>query len=214
MVSSIRAAVMVAPGRLEIREFPRPELADGAALLKVEMCGICGTDLHTWRGETRQYADTASEGDTPFPIIPGHEIIGILAEIDDRSGPRLDFDGQPLSVGDRVAICPDVVCGTCYGCRHRFAFPWCDHLQGYGNFVDTGEVPISPHRHLCSRNVHLIGMTNHPFTGYIPSMELLEREADRFPFERFVTHAYPLAQAAEALARAAQGDCMKVVLTP
>lgn len=381
---AVRAAVMVAPGRLEIREFPRPELADGAALLRVEMCGICGTDLHTWRGETLQYGGTASEGDTPFPIIPGHEIIGVLAEIDDRSGPRLDYDGEPLHVGDRVAICPDVVCGTCHGCRHRFAFPWCDHLQGYGNsmtcaqpphlfggwaeylyvlpqaflyrvpqalplpvavmvelmavsynldrtkeffslsgdgfatgctvvvqgagpmgvchvikaramgagtvivtdrhdfrlaraaeftadhlidvsktdqqervarvreltsgrgadlvvecagvpeavpeglemlrkggvyveagnFVDTGEILLSPHRHLCSRNVHLIGMTNHPFTGYVPSMELLEREADRFPLERFVTHEYPLARAREALARAQEGDCLKVVLTP
>ena len=88
--SSVRAAVMVGPGTLEIREFPRPELAHGAALLRVEACGICGTDLHTWRGETLQYGDTVSEGSTPFPIIPGHEIIGVLTEIDDRSGPWPD----------------------------------------------------------------------------------------------------------------------------
>ncbi|MFH1567491.1 MAG: alcohol dehydrogenase catalytic domain-containing protein, partial [Gemmatimonadota bacterium] len=126
MSRPVRAAVMLAPGQLEIQEFPRPSLEPGAALLRVELCGICGTDKHTWRGETLQYAGTEVESRTPFPIVPGHEIVGVLEEIDERPGPRLDFAGRPLRPGDRVALCPDVICGQCYECRHRFAFPWCE----------------------------------------------------------------------------------------
>ena len=110
-------------------------------LLKVEMCGICGTDKHTWRGETKQYAGTEAESDTPFPIIPGHEVIGTVAEINDRNRPRLDFNGERLRVGDRVALCPDVICGECYDCRHTFAFPWCENLRGYGNAFTATEPP-------------------------------------------------------------------------
>ncbi|NLG29127.1 MAG: alcohol dehydrogenase catalytic domain-containing protein, partial [Chloroflexi bacterium] len=141
MVDRARAAVMVRPGLIEVREFPVPALEDGAILLRVDMCGICGTDKHTWRGESRQYAGTAAESDTPYPIIPGHEIVGTAVEVNDRSGPRLDFDGQPVRVGDRLALCPDVICGTCYACRHTYAYPWCENLRGYGNAFTCTEAP-------------------------------------------------------------------------
>jgi L-iditol 2-dehydrogenase len=137
----VRAAVMVEPGRLEVREFPFPELEEGAALMRVELCGICGTDKHTWRGETAQYAGTAAASVTPFPIIPGHEVVGVLTEINDRRRPRLDFNGERLRPGDRVVLCPDVICGECYACRHTFAFPWCEHLRGYGNSLSAAEPP-------------------------------------------------------------------------
>ena len=52
MADAVRAAVLVAPGRHEVQEFPRPSLADGALLMQVEMSGICGTDKHTFLGET------------------------------------------------------------------------------------------------------------------------------------------------------------------
>ncbi|HIC88155.1 MAG TPA: sorbitol dehydrogenase, partial [Anaerolineae bacterium] len=141
MGKTVHAAVMVRPGKIDIQEFPFPELEEGALLLKVEMCGICGTDKHTWRGETKQYAGTEAECDTPFPIIPGHEVIGTVVEINDRKRPRLDFNGERLRVGDRVALCPDVVCGECYNCRHTFAYPWCENLRGYGNSFTSAEPP-------------------------------------------------------------------------
>ncbi len=68
-----------------------------------------------------------------------------------------------------------------------------------GNFVDAGDVTISPHRHLCAKNVRLIGMTNHPFTGYTPSLRMMQRTAQQFPYGKFVSHVYPLAQTEEAL---------------
>ncbi|MBE3561532.1 MAG: alcohol dehydrogenase catalytic domain-containing protein [Ktedonobacteraceae bacterium] len=47
-----KAAVFTAPGQpLEMREFPVPEPAPGAVLIKVTICNICGSDLHAWRGE-------------------------------------------------------------------------------------------------------------------------------------------------------------------
>ncbi len=53
MADAVRAAVLVAPGRYEVQEFPRPALPDGALLMQVEMSGICGTDKHTFLGETK-----------------------------------------------------------------------------------------------------------------------------------------------------------------
>jgi L-iditol 2-dehydrogenase len=67
---------------------------------------------------------------------------------------------------------------------------------------------------LCAKNIRLIGMTNHPFTGYTPSLELLQRHADRFPFERFVTHEVPLQEMLAGLLQSMQPDCMKVVVVP
>ena len=141
MDNKVKAAVMVQPGKIEIQEFPFPALEAGALLLKVAMCGICGTDKHTWRGETKQYAGTEAESDTPFPIIPGHEVIGVVAELNNQNRPRLDYNGERLHVGDRVALCPDVICGECYDCRHTFAFPWCEKLRGYGNAFSATEPP-------------------------------------------------------------------------
>ena len=124
MSERVRAAVLVAPGRYEVQEFPRPVLADGAELLRMEMSGICGTDKHTFAGETKQYAGTRAETDTPFPtsITP-------------------TFYGQPLAVGDRVTHCPDIVCGRCYSCTHVQGYVWCDRSQCYGNSFTSAEAP-------------------------------------------------------------------------
>ena len=87
--------------------------------MKVEMCGICGTDKHTYLGETTQYGGTVNEQTSPFPLIPGHEVVGIA----DRDLPgKKDFYGRPIKEGDRITICPDIVCGRSYNCRHIFGY--------------------------------------------------------------------------------------------
>ena len=48
-------------------------------LLQMLASGICGTDKHTFRGETQQYAGTDHASSTPFPIIQGHENVGVVA---------------------------------------------------------------------------------------------------------------------------------------
>src|SRR5947209_20197455 len=120
--NSVKTAVMVAPGRIEPQDFPYPETGDDAMVIALEMCGICGTDKHTYRGETTQYGGTPAETTTPFPIIPGHEIVGRVAEIGPRARSRLEYTGKLRQVGDRVVMCPDLLCSRCHYCRNFRGF--------------------------------------------------------------------------------------------
>ncbi len=139
--NSVKAAVMVAPGRMETQAFPYPEIGEDAMVIALEMCGICGTDKHTWRGETTQYGGTPAETSTPFPIIPGHEIVGTVAEIGRRARSELEYTGKELRIGDRVVMCPDILCGRCWYCRNSFGFPLCENIRGYGNHFTATEAP-------------------------------------------------------------------------
>ena len=139
--NSVKAAVMVAPGRIEAQDFPYPEIGDDAMVIALEMCGICGTDKHTYRGETTQYGGTPAETSTPFPIIPGHEIVGTVAEIGRKARTGLEYHGKELNVGDRVVMCPDILCGRCYYCRNFSGFPLCENIRGYGNHFTATEAP-------------------------------------------------------------------------
>jgi threonine dehydrogenase-like Zn-dependent dehydrogenase len=384
MSRTSRAAVMTGPGKIEVREYPLPELVPGSMLMKMELSGICGTDKHTYKGETTQAAGTLTETNVPFPIIPGHENVGIVAEITREARTKLEFDGQTLKEGDRVTMAPDVICGTCWSCRNIHAYPWCENnwcygttrscaeaphlfggwsdymyiapevfvykvpeglspeaavltelmacsfnldkakefsslasegfvsgdtvvIQGVGplgfvhliksqllgagrviaidrsqyrldmakrfgadvtfnaqhttseerieevkaltggrgadlvvecigrpepvveglemlrqggmyietgNFVETGTVQLSVHRHLCAKNVRLIGITNHPSTGYRPSLMQMQKYGHIYPFEQVVTHRYSLGQAADALNVSMSDNCMKVCIAP
>ena len=68
-------------GRFEVRRYPYPQIDDVSMVIELEMCGICGTDKHTFRGETVQYAGTPAESHTPFPIIPGPEAAQLLLQL-------------------------------------------------------------------------------------------------------------------------------------
>ncbi|MEX1127614.1 MAG: zinc-binding dehydrogenase [Vicinamibacterales bacterium] len=110
MNERILAAVMVAPRQpIEIREFSRPELPPGSALLRTERSEVCGTDVHLWHGRL---------SGVPYPIIPGHVSAGTLDAV---RGPLQGLDGSTLREGDRVAFF-DVhrTCGRCRACTiHR-----------------------------------------------------------------------------------------------
>ena len=134
MENRVKAAVLTRPGNIETQYFAYPTLERGAAICKVLLAGVCGTDKHSFRGETVQYKGTANEIDLPLPIIQGHEIVMEIVELDGEGAKNLEYSGQMLRVGDRVTICPDVVCGTCYYCKNFPTYPWCDHLRfSYGN---------------------------------------------------------------------------------
>lgn len=134
MNEKVKAAVLVEPGRIETWGFDMPRLGKGAAICKVLLSGICGTDKHSYRGEAVQYKGTENEIHLPFPIIQGHEVVLQIAAIDEEGARNLSYDGDYLKVGDRVTICPDVVCGKCWYCRNIPSYPWCEHLQfSYGN---------------------------------------------------------------------------------
>lgn len=133
-MEKVKAAVLEKPGQLKMREFDMPALGKGAAICKVLKAGVCGTDKHSYNGETVQYKGTENEIDLPFPIIQGHEIVMEIVAIGEEGARNLSFDGDYLKVGDRVTICPDVICGECWYCKNISSYPWCEHMQfSYGN---------------------------------------------------------------------------------
>ena len=103
MAETAKAAVFVGAKRpLEVQEFPIPEVEPGAALLRMEMAAICGTDVHAWHLDA-----------TPFPVIFGHENLATVAML--GAGGEADVMGRPLREGDRV-IFRDGPYGACPTC--------------------------------------------------------------------------------------------------
>ncbi len=133
-----RAAVMEGPGRLAVREFPVPDPAPGAVLMKVSLSGICGTDKHTFRGESRQYAGTPHERAITYPLICGHENVGTVAA---TGGQVRDFSGRVLEPGMRIVPAANVPCGRCAYCRGDYPYYFCEHLEDYGNSLHCAAPP-------------------------------------------------------------------------
>jgi len=95
----MKVAVFYGPGHIVIEERPKPEGGSGDVLIKVEYCGICGTDVHGY----------VSGVQFPSGTIIGHEFSGTVAEIGENV--------KGLKLDDRVAIKPFAQCGECYWCR-------------------------------------------------------------------------------------------------
>jgi threonine dehydrogenase-like Zn-dependent dehydrogenase len=140
MPETVLAATLVAPFDLRVERYPYPaELEPGAVVLRMLASGICGTDKHTYRGETEQYAGTDHARSTPFPIIPGHENVGVVVEV--GAGGAAAFDGTPLTVGDRVVPAPNRACGRCRYCTDGFPYYFCRDLENYGNSLTSAQPP-------------------------------------------------------------------------
>ena len=78
----------------------------------------------------------------PFRSFPGHEIVGRVAEIGKTaSRVRSNMAEQELRIGDRVVMCPDILCGKCWYCRNTFGFPLCQNIKGYGNAFTCDDSP-------------------------------------------------------------------------
>lgn len=105
----MNAIRIVKPNQLEVIDCPVPEPGDGEVLIKVMASGICGTDIHIFRGEFM--------GD--YPVIPGHEFSGLIEKV-----------GKAITrfkPGDRVAVEPNIACDNCYNClnnRQNFCLNW------------------------------------------------------------------------------------------
>jgi L-iditol 2-dehydrogenase len=114
-----KAAVLVEHNKpYEIREFPIPEVQPGGILVKVEMAGVCGTDIHQWNGDIPQ----------KLPYVPGHEAVGRILKI---GGVRKDCTGAVLNVGDRI-MWAHVFCGHCFYCAVNKQPTLCDNKFSYG----------------------------------------------------------------------------------
>lgn len=109
---------------------PLPEeIYPGAALVKTEMAGICGTDVHLWKGQLP----------IALPIILGHETVGRIAQLGD--GLERDWTGQKLNVGDRVTWNSTTSCGLCYYCAEKRQPTRCPQRRAYGIGYRCDEAP-------------------------------------------------------------------------
>src|SRR4029078_25458 len=118
-MADVLAATLLAPGQLQLQRFPYPDdLEPGAVLLKMLASGICGTDNNTFRGETQQYAGTDHASSTPFPIIQGHQNVGIVTAIGD--GGATTFHGSACHLRSGLVVLPP---STSRGCTS--ATGWC-----------------------------------------------------------------------------------------
>jgi threonine dehydrogenase-like Zn-dependent dehydrogenase len=104
--ASSRAVVQTGPQRFEVHDFARPRIGGDDALLALELCGICGSDVEQYDGRFD------AMGWTSGPTIPGHEPLGVIAEIGERAAARWG-----VTVGDRVAVEPLIPCADCESCR-------------------------------------------------------------------------------------------------
>jgi alcohol dehydrogenase len=126
-ISTATALVLEAPRQLVARELELPRLGEDDGLLRVEACGLCGTDHE-------QYTGHLPAG---FAFIPGHEAVGIIDAIGERAAQRWG-----VHVGDRVAVEVFQSCRTCDECRAGRYRRCINHGIGdmYG-FVDVDKPP-------------------------------------------------------------------------
>src|SRR3954469_2497074 len=123
-----RAVVLPGPNEPpEIRDFKRPTLESGAAVLETMYSEVCGTDVHLHHGKL----------DVPFPIIPGHVSVGTVAEI---RGSISDVSGAPIREGDVVTFL-DVheTCNHCYHCLVANQPNRCPSRKVYGITYSANE---------------------------------------------------------------------------
>jgi threonine dehydrogenase-like Zn-dependent dehydrogenase len=129
--AAVRAAVLEQFEKpLQLREFPEPaEVAAGEALVRVEIAGVCGTDVHLWLGQLP----------IPLPVILGHESAGRIERL--GQGLAIDWRGQPLAVGDRVTWASSIACGTCFYCRLKAQPTRCVSRKAYGISYSSANEP-------------------------------------------------------------------------
>ncbi|WP_446743262.1 zinc-dependent alcohol dehydrogenase [Silvibacterium acidisoli] len=117
---TMRAAQFLGPHQLEIRTVALPAISEGEALVAIEACGFCGSDLSIFAG-THPRARA--------PLTVGHELAGRIVQIKDAV--------TGLRVGDRVTVFPLITCGKCYACTHGHSHV-CRQLRLFGIDADGG----------------------------------------------------------------------------
>lgn len=105
----MKAAKIIQPGQMDVVDIPCPEPAPDEVLIRVMASGICGTDVHIFRGE---YLGG-------YPVIPGHEFSGVVEAVGSQV--------TRFKPGDRVAVEPNIACDNCEAClnnRQNFCLNW------------------------------------------------------------------------------------------
>ena len=126
-----KVAMLTSPKHIEVKEFEIPAVGDNDILVRVEGCGVCGTDVHEWKGD-------------PFGLIPvtlGHEGTGEVIAL----GKNVKFDtaGNPIKVGDKL-VTSVISCGECFVCRNQPANTnLCDKQGVFGLIPHSDKNPLT-----------------------------------------------------------------------
>jgi 2-desacetyl-2-hydroxyethyl bacteriochlorophyllide A dehydrogenase len=118
-MANMKSIVCAAPGELHMGQSPIPSAGENEALLRVRRIGICGTDMHIFRG-TQPFLQ--------YPRVMGHELSGEVVTAPAGSG---------LAAGDQVFVMPYLSCGECVACR-KGKTNCCTKIQVLGVHRDGG----------------------------------------------------------------------------
>lgn len=127
----MKSAILKEWGHINYEDVSKPEIKDGHCLVKVHYAGVCGSDVHIYKG-TNPIATT--------PLIPGHEFAGEIAQLPSNAATK-------LKVGQKVAVRPLISCGQCPPCQEGI-----DHLcqtltvigvNANGGFAEYVSVPLN-----------------------------------------------------------------------
>lgn len=130
-----RAAVLDGvKGSFHIEEMPVPDPGPGSIIVRQELCGICGTDVHIYHGHLSSMVE--------MPVVLGHEFVGTVAALGD--GVIADCTSRPLAVGDRVSVAPGIALGGDFFTDVAGQPTLATNAMGYGGF---GIIPNLP-RHV------------------------------------------------------------------
>lgn len=151
---------------IDVSEVSVPGYGPTEVLIKVMACGICGTDVHIYEGDQ-------GAADNPLPIVLGHEFSGLIE--------ALGSDVRGLSIGDRVAVDPNVLCGSCPACLSGSGH-FCEHMIGIGTTVNGGfaeycVVPASQVYRLADETTFEEGAMSEPLACCLHGIDLCEIEA-------------------------------------
>ena len=110
----MQAVLFTGRDEVALADVPDPHPGPGEVVVEVHASGICHTDIEVLRG---------NYGTSAFPVVPGHEYAGVIAELGEGV--------EGLRVGDRVVVDPNLECGSCRACRKGWAH-LCEALGAYG----------------------------------------------------------------------------------
>jgi threonine dehydrogenase-like Zn-dependent dehydrogenase len=138
-MKTTRSSVLVAPRKVEVREFALPEVARDALLVEMEAVAVCGGDARFYAGQT-----FGPEHPGDLPVILGHEVVGRIKEMGADVAESMIIHGGPLREGDRVAWYCLIPCGRCHYCtvqpqsKHLCQNPW---VYGWVNCEQPANKP-------------------------------------------------------------------------
>jgi 2-desacetyl-2-hydroxyethyl bacteriochlorophyllide A dehydrogenase len=118
----MKAAVFHGKHDLRVEEVDYKKVEENEVLIEVKYCGVCGTDVHIYNGDGGSFEVTP-------PLIPGHELSGVVAAVGERV--------TTVAVGDHVSVDPNQMCGECYFCMSGKQH-FCTNNIGYGTTADGG----------------------------------------------------------------------------